>query len=158
MSARLVIPQLSNESDRYIYTMSAKDLFHNAVKIALQKEGWLITHDPMLIRLGGIEMQIDLGAEKIIAADKDGQKIAVEVKSFLGTSAISDFHTALGRFLNYRLALEEQDPKRILYLAVPEDTYYTFFTLQFIQGAIKRYQLKLIVYDPQREVIVRWER
>lgn len=138
--------------------MSAKDLFHNAVKIALQKEGWLITHDPMLIRLGGIEMQIDLGAEKIIAADKDGQKIAVEVKSFLGTSAISDFHTALGQFLNYRLALEEQDPQRILYLAVPEDTYYTFFTLQFIQGVTKRYQLKLIIYDPQKELIVRWER
>lgn len=158
MSAPLITPRLYNESDRYIYRMSAKDLFHNAVKTALQKEGWLITHDPMLIRLGGIEMQIDLGAEKIIAADKDEQKIAVEVKSFLGTSAISEFHTALGQFLNYRLALEEQDPERILYLAVPEDTYYTFFTLQFIQGAIKRYQLKLIIYDPQREVIVRWEK
>lgn len=158
MSARLVIPQSSNESDRYIYRMSAKDLFHNAVKTALQKEGWLITHDPMLIRLGSIEMQIDLGAEKIIAADKDGQKIAVEVKSFLGTSAISEFHTALGQFLNYRLALEEQDPERILYLAVPEDTYDTFFTLQFIQGVIKRYQLKLIIYAPEREVIIRWEK
>lgn len=103
-------------------------------------------------------MQIDLGAEKIIAADKDGQKIAVEIKSFLGASAISEFHTALGQFLNYRLALEEQDPKRVLYLAVLLDTYDTFFTLQFIQGAIKRYQLKLIIYDPQKEVIVKWEK
>jgi len=63
--------------------MSAKDVFHNAVKNALQKEGWLITDDPLFIRFGGINIYIDLGAEKVIAAEKDGQKIAVEIKSFL---------------------------------------------------------------------------
>lgn len=63
--------------------MSAKDAFHTVVKTALEKEGWLITHDPYAFQAGTLELYIDLGAEKIIAAEKQGQKIAVEIKSFL---------------------------------------------------------------------------
>lgn len=136
--------------------MPAKDIFHNTVKFALEKEGWIITHDPLLIRFGGVEMYVDLGAEKLIAAEKDGQKIAVEIKSFLNYSAISEFHAALGQFINYRLALEEQEPERVLYLAIPLDTYNSFFSLPFIQIVKQRYQLKLLIYDPQREVITEW--
>jgi len=51
---------------------------------------------------GGVEMYVDLGAEKLIAAEKNGKKIAVEIKNFLATSNISEFHTAVGQFLNYR--------------------------------------------------------
>jgi hypothetical protein len=29
----------------------AKDIFHEIVKMALEKEGWLITHDPLHIKL-----------------------------------------------------------------------------------------------------------
>ena len=76
--------------------MSAKDKFHNAVKAALHKDGWIITDDPLFFRFGGVEVYIDLAAEKLFLAEKEGEKIAVEVKSFLGTSAISDFHKALG--------------------------------------------------------------
>ena len=103
-------------------------------------------------------MYIDLGAEKLIAAEKNGEKIAVEIKSFLGASAISEFHTALGQFMNYRLALREEEPDRILYLAVPSDTYDSFFYLQFIQLAIQQYQLKIIVYNSVDEVIVKWQK
>jgi hypothetical protein len=137
--------------------MSAKDVFHNAVKNALQKEGWIITDDPLFIRFGGINIYIDLGAEKVIAAEKDGQKIAVEIKSFLAPSAISEFHLALGQFLNYHLVLERQDPDRILYLAITVDAYDDFFILPFTQMAIQRHQLKLIVYEPETEVIVQWQ-
>jgi hypothetical protein len=56
-----------------LWGMSAKDVFHNAVKNALQKEGWIITDDPFFIRFGGINIYIDLGAEKVIAAEKDGK-------------------------------------------------------------------------------------
>ncbi|MDZ8081501.1 MAG: element excision factor XisH family protein [Nostoc sp. DcaGUA01] len=100
--------------------MSAKDKFHDVVKSALIKDGWRITHDLLLIRIENIvDMYIDLGAEKIIAAEKEGRIIAVEVKSFIGTSTISEFHTAVGQFINYRYALEETDDERVLYLAVP---------------------------------------
>jgi hypothetical protein len=135
----------------------AKDIFHDAVRNALIKDGWTITHDPLYIRSGGAEFHIDLGAERLLAAEKDGEKIAVEIKSFLGVSAISEFHTALGQYLDYLLALEEEHPERTLYLAIPIDTYATFFSLQFIQRAVQRYQLKLLVYDEEDEVIVSWK-
>jgi hypothetical protein len=138
--------------------MSAKDKFHNIVKSALQKDGWRITHDPLQIRIEGIsDMYVDLGAERIIAAERDEQKIAVEVKSFIGTSTISDFHTAMGQFINYRYALEEIGAERVLYLAVPLNTYNDFFTKTFIQSIIQRSQVNLLVYDIETEEIVRWQ-
>jgi XisH protein len=107
--------------------MPAKDKFHDVVKVALEKDGWQITHDPLLLRIQGIaDMYVDLGAQKLIAADRSGEKIAVEVKSFIGTSTISEFHIAIGQFINYRYALEVQEPERVLYLAVPLNTYNIF--------------------------------
>jgi predicted RecB family endonuclease len=77
----------------------ARDLFHSVVKDALIKEGWQITHDPFPVDDGDVQMQIDLGAERLIAATKDQEKIAVEVKSFINLSAISEFHIAVPSLL-----------------------------------------------------------
>jgi hypothetical protein len=74
----------------------ARDIFHDAVRHALEKDGWRITHDPLALQIGGVEMYIDLGAEQLIAAEKEGQKIAVEIKSFVSASAIYEFHLAIG--------------------------------------------------------------
>ncbi|MBW4488925.1 MAG: XisH family protein [Trichocoleus desertorum ATA4-8-CV12] len=138
--------------------MSAKDIFHYAVKVALQKADWQITDDPLTIRLSRtLNLYIDLGAEKIIAADRNGQRIAVEVKSFLGASLISDFHTAVGQFINYRYALAEHDPERILYLAVPVETYDEFFALPFVQTVIQGSEIHLLIYDAEQEEIVAWK-
>jgi hypothetical protein len=138
--------------------MSAKDIFHNTVKIALEKENWQITDDPLYLRLTAlVKIRIDLGAEKLIGAEKDHQKIAVEVKSFLGLSAISEFHTAIGQFLNYRIALGQQDPERILYLAISQDIYQEFFTDSFIQTVLQTYEIKLLVFDINKEEIVLWK-
>lgn len=136
--------------------MSAKDRFHKVVKNALEKEKWIITNDPFKLKFGNINFQIDLGAEKIIAAEKGKQKIAIEIKSFLNPSAINDFYSALGQFLSYRIALENFEPERTLYLAIPFDTYKTFFQFEFTQIAINKYQIPLIIYDPISEVIVQW--
>jgi hypothetical protein len=135
----------------------AKDLFHNAVRHALEKEQWMITSDPLFLRFGGVEMYIDLGAERILAAEKAGQKIAVEIKSFAGASATTEFNGALGQFLKYQLALEEEEPDRKLYLAVPFDVYRAFFSLELIRLLIQRYQVCLIVYEPETEEIVKWQ-
>ncbi|MBD2694223.1 XisH family protein [Anabaena catenula] len=137
--------------------MAAKDLFHDAVKQALLKEQWVITADPLKIRIEGVKFEIDLAADKVVAADKAGLKIAVEIKSFINSSVITDFHAALGQFLNYRLALQMKESDRILYLAVPSDTFESFFQELFIQEAIKLYQVKLIIYDQFQEVIVQWK-
>ncbi|MDY7013241.1 MAG: XisH family protein [Cyanobacteriota bacterium] len=138
--------------------MAARDSFHNAVRTGLEKDNWTITSDPLTVKAGGVEMQIDLGAEKIIAAEKDGEKIAVEIKSFVRASNISEFHTAVGQFINYRVALEEVEPERALYLAVPFNTYRTFFELQFVRTIIQRFKIQLVIYDPVQEVIVEWKK
>ncbi|MEG3900418.1 XisH family protein [Microcoleus sp. B4-C5] len=135
----------------------AKDLFHNRVKIALQKDGWKITHDPYQLRYGVADVYIALAAEEAIAAEKEGRKIAVEVKSFAGGSTISEFHTALGQFLNYRVAIEvSSEPERMLYLAVPTDTYQSFLRFEPAKTVIERYEIRLIIYNPTREAIDQW--
>ncbi|PSB05266.1 XisH family protein [Merismopedia glauca] len=136
--------------------MPAKDLFHNAVRCGLEKEGWRITNDPLHLRVGKIDMYVDLGAEKVLAAEKGNRKIAVEIKSFLRTSTITEFYLALGQFIPYQIALEELEPDRVLYLAIPEDVYELFFQQAFIQKVVTRQQVKLIVYNSDRQEIRQW--
>ncbi|MCB0064529.1 MAG: hypothetical protein KDE19_20540 [Caldilineaceae bacterium] len=81
--------------------MSAKDIYHEVVKQALKDDGWDITADPLRIEFLGVELRIDLGGERVIAADRQGEKIAVAIKSFLRSSAITDFHEALGQYIDY---------------------------------------------------------
>ncbi|AOX03018.1 fatty-acid oxidation protein subunit alpha [Moorena producens PAL-8-15-08-1] len=137
--------------------MAARDTFHEAVKSALQKDGWCITHDPLYINFAEVEIYIDLGAERLIAAEKDEEKIAVEIKTFLRPSAISEFHTVLGQFLNYRFALKAEDPERLLYLAIPLEIHETFFARRFVQLITQEYQVKLLVFEPTKEEIVQWQ-
>lgn len=134
----------------------ARDLFHYIVRSALEKDGWIITDDPLSIRYGGVDIQVDLGAEKLLAAEKGTQKIAVEIKNFVSASKISEFHTALGQFINYRTALRLEEPKRILYLAVPSAIYNDFFNLPFTQIIVNENKLKLIIYDVDKEEIIKW--
>lgn len=136
--------------------MPAKDIFHQLVRTALENEGWTITHDPYRIDLGFVDFYIDLGAERLIAATKDGEKIAVEIKTFLAASTISEFHSAIGQFINYRIALEEEEADRKLYLAVPLEIYKRFFKYPFIQTVIRRNQIPLLIYDIEKEAIDQW--
>jgi XisH protein len=136
--------------------MPARDIFHDAVKAALQKDGWIVTHDPLTVDLTDGQLQIDLGAERLIAAYKDKQRIAVEIKSFIAPSAISEFHTALGQYLNYRVALKMKEPERMLYLGVSLEIYESFFGRQLPQLSLQEYQIKIVVFDPENEVIVKW--
>lgn len=136
--------------------MPAKDAFHDLVRAALENEGWTITHDPYHIDLGFVDFYIDLGAERLIAATRDGEKIAVEIKTFLSPSTISEFHTAVGQFINYRIALEEEDADRQLYLAVPLDIYGRFFKYPFIQTVTRRNQIPLLVYDTENQEVNKW--
>jgi XisH protein len=103
--------------------MSRKDRFHQAVKNALIKDGWTITHDFLPLKIGTLNLEVDLGAEKLVVAERENQKIAVEVKSFLRASKITDFYQAFGQFFPYKVALEELEPDRTLYLAIPDPTY-----------------------------------
>ncbi|MGG6298070.1 XisH family protein [Leptolyngbya sp. AN02str] len=136
--------------------VSTRDLFHQAVRRGLEKEQWYISSDPLELEWEEVKVKIDLAAERLLAAERGEEKIAVEIKSFISPSPISDFHTALGQFLNYKIMLEVNQPDRQLYLAVPLDTYEIFFQSRFAQVAIKRHHLNLIVYNPITEEIVTW--
>ncbi|MDK2410104.1 XisH family protein [Aphanizomenon sp. PH219] len=136
--------------------MPAKDIFHNTVKTALEKDKWTITNEHLFIQVEDIDFYIDLTAERILAAEKTGKKIAVEIKSFLGASDVTEFHLALGQCLNYRSALRLTEPTRTLYLAIPVDVYNEFFSRKFIQRIIGEYQLKLLIFNAEQEEIVIW--
>ena len=134
----------------------AKDRFHDAVRTALEKEGWTITADPYEVSAGDVDFEIDLAAE-MLAAERAGEKIAVEIKSFIGRSNVSEFHTALGQFLNYQFALEEFDPQRKLYLAIPDSVYQSFFQRRFTRSVVERTRINLLVYNEKQELIVQWQ-
>lgn len=136
--------------------MSRRDRFHEAVRHALEKEGWIITHDPLPLAVGSLRLEVDLGAERLIIAQKANQKIAVEVKSFLRTSKITDFYGAFGQFLPYKVALRRLDPDREIYLAVPEAAYNELFGEILIQDLLQEYPVKIIVYSPDQEEITAW--
>jgi XisH protein len=122
----------------------------------LQRDGWLISHDPYPLQAGSFDLAIDLGAEKVIAAEQGEKKIAVEIKSFLGPSKITEFYAAMGQFIAYRSALRVQEKDRVLFLAVPGDIYSRFFVTPFIEELVNENQLYLLIYDLDLEVIKRW--
>ncbi|HHP7230553.1 MAG TPA: element excision factor XisH family protein [Xenococcaceae cyanobacterium] len=136
--------------------MPSLDIYHDLVKTALQTEGWTITHDPYFLSAGGAELYIDLGAEKLIAAIKQNQKIAVEIKSFLGKSQITEFYSALGQYFTYQQGLKIAEPDRELYLAIPKIAKNEVFSLTLTQQLIAELKIKLLVYSLSGE-IVSWE-
>lgn len=136
--------------------MAQRDLYHDSVVHALEKDEWLITDDPLTLEFAGKLIGIDLGAEKLLAAEREGNCIAVEVKSFQSSSDVSEFHTALGQFLNYRYVLEKTMPDRSLYLAVPEEAFTGFFQESDVRQVVQSYGLKILVYEPHREEIIQW--
>lgn len=134
----------------------AKDKIHYFVKEALIKNGWNITHDPYYLKVLDVEQEIDLGAEGIVAAEYEGKKIAVEIKSFLKGSFINEFHGVLGQYLNYEISLETQEPDRVLYLAISSVVYDNYFQKAAVQKAIQKYNIKLIILDIVNQDIIAW--
>lgn len=138
--------------------MPARDLYHNLVVKALVLDGWTITDDPLTISYGGRDLFIDLGAEdRTIAAEKQGRKIAVEIKSFLSTSILRDLEDAVGQYEIYGTVLAEVQPDRILYLAVPQRAFESIFSERFGQLILERRQLRLIVFEEQVGRIIQWQ-
>src|SRR5262245_55558340 len=135
--------------------MPARDTYHDAVRRALVKDGWTITDDPYRLVWGERDFYVDLGAERIVAAEKGGKRIAVEIKSFLSSSEMHDLELALGQFLLYRSILEEQDPDRTLFLAIPNEPA-EILDEPVGELLIAKHLIQALVFDPQKEEILRW--
>jgi hypothetical protein len=136
--------------------MPARDSYHNAVRHALEKDGWTITDDPYYLGFGRDILAVDLAAERTIAAERSGNKIAVEIKSFSNPSILHDFHAALGQYLNYQLALDATEPTRILYLAIPVSAYQRFLERDLARASMQRHNVRVLVYNADQEVIEQW--
>ena len=137
----------------------AKDKYHQVVREALEKEGWLITHDPYFLMLGKRRGFIDLGAEReLLAAEKGTEKIAVEIKSFLGYSDVDQFEDALGQYLLYKPALSDKEPERTLYLAMPITFYKNLFEDAYFQQVLQLYDVKVITFDEATKTILTWKK
>jgi len=136
--------------------MPARDKYHEQFKSALIKDGWAVTDDPLYLEYGSKDMYVDLGAEEVLAAEKAGRKIAVEIKSFLGPSDITDLERALGQFVLYRNVMRKTEPDRQLFLAVPELAFVELFEEPVGQLLIEEEQLRIIVFDPQKSEIKKW--
>jgi XisH protein len=139
----------------YLYGM-ARDKFHYEVKSALQEDGWKITDDPLVIKNGNIAVQIDMGAERLIGAEKDEEKIAVEIKTFGLVSFITAFYEAIGKYIVYRKALRMSKSDRELYLAIPVDIHEKHFSEALINGVCEEEQIKTIIYDQELKSITQW--
>lgn len=136
--------------------MPKLDIIHNSVKNALIKDSWLITDDPYIIQYRKTILYADLGVERPIAAERDGQKLVVEVKSFIGASKIQDLKEALGQYDIYRYILEETAPDRKLYIAISKVAYKSFFTQDVTQLILNKHRLPIIVVDIEAEEITQW--
>lgn len=137
----------------------ARDIYHNNVRDALIKDGWTITHDPFQVEYGDADLSIDLGAEKVIAAEKGERKIAVEVKSFVAKSLIYEFHEVLGQYLNYRriLRLTHQEYRQVI-LAVPSEAYDRLFRKEFVQITLEEEEVQYFVFDTSKNEILLWKK
>lgn len=143
---------------REITHRMARDKFHQEVRSALEQEGWKITDDPLYLKVGSIPVHIDLGAEMIFGAEKNGEKIAVEIKTFGMPSFVTALHEAVGKYIVYREALKQIKSERELYLAMPFKVYRAYAREPIVSSIFAEYHFKLILYRAKPEKIVSWIR
>ena len=136
--------------------MPRKDIYHDTVKLALQKAGWTVTREQFPLKIGNKRLSIDLGAERLISVERGIKKILVEVKSFVGESDVKDLEQALGQYVLYRQVLNEMGDNRELYLAVTTTIFNSVFNIELGQVLLRNKIIKLVVFDDVTEEIVQW--
>ncbi len=136
--------------------MSRRDSYHDIVKQALIREGWTVTHDPYPIK-SDPKLAIDLGVERIIAAEQGLEKIAVEIKSFANSSQVADLENAVGQYTIYDIFLKKLEPDRKLFLAVPRHAFFNIFSREVGQITVKKLGLRLIIYSILDEEPLQWK-
>lgn len=137
--------------------MPRKDRIHEAVRNALIKENWTITHDPLFIEYGQEDMYVDLGAERLLAAERGTEKIAVEIKSFVGTSTLTELHNALGQYQVYLAVLEKIEPGRRLFLALSKTMFEELSEMDTFALVVERFGIALLVVGIAEEEIEQWK-
>jgi hypothetical protein len=136
--------------------MPARDIYHDPVCNALRKDGWLITNDPLTIEYEDVHVFADLGAQRLLAAEREQQRIVVEIKSFLGRSPMRELETAIGQYIVYRTFLKQRSIPCPVYIAISSRIYESFFRQRSIRTVTEENAIFLIVVDVKQEVILQW--
>lgn len=136
--------------------MPAKDRLHAVVRTALERDGWVVTADPLVLPVGAHNLYVDLAAERVIAAERGADRIAVEVKGFTGRSEVADLEQALGQYVLYRALLERSDPARRMVLAVPKAPWLSLFESELGRAAREGVSVRAVVFDPALMEVWRW--
>ena len=138
--------------------MPALDRYHESVRKALVKEGWTITDDPLQLVVGKRTLSVDQGVERsLLGAERDSQRIAVEIKTFGGASPVADLQQAMGQFLMYKSILSLVEPERALFLAVSEDVRDSILTEELGLLMLEKFIDRLFYFSAEREEIVEWK-
>lgn len=136
----------------------AKDAIHDAVVTALKKDGWIITKEQYALPVGQRGVFIDIAADRdVIVAEREDQRIAVEVKSFLGLSAVQDLRDAVGQYMLYRFALELNATGRVPYLAVSVEAARGILSEPIGIGMLNSAQINLVIVDKDTEEVAEWK-
>lgn len=137
--------------------MPQRDSYHDAVKQALIADGWTITHDPYAIAYTPDQVYVDLGAEQLLAAEQGARRIAVEVKTLLGPSLITEVEHALGQYLLYQSWMRRSDAERVLYLAVSLEAAANTLSRPGVQVLLADYHVRVLVVDIAQQEVVEWQ-
>jgi len=135
--------------------MPALDQCHHQVVRALQKDGWVITDQPLYLSTEKRQVYIDIGAQQ--SGNGSRKRIAViEVKCFLDTDKMTtDLYIAVGQYLFYRAVIADRNINAPLYLSVPENIYNEFFDA-IARTVMSENQIKLVIVNLETETIAQW--
>ena len=136
--------------------MPQYDAYHETVKTALRKDGWTITDDPLVLEYKDMTLFADLGAERTVAAQKDDERVAVEVKVFGSPSLTTDLQKAMGQYDLYQFLLAQTDPARTLFLAVAKDVWEDYFSRPSVQDYLAYRKVNFLIFDAKTEEVVQW--
>jgi len=135
--------------------MSARDRYHQEFRNALESEGWTVTDDPFHVGIGSTNVQIDIGAERLVIAEKEAEQVAVEIKTFRHPSLVTDLYDAVGQYICYRFILNERNENRTLFLAMPKKTYKRLEDEPILR-IFEVENIHLVIYDEKNETIQQW--
>lgn len=132
--------------------MPAKDRYHDRLKNALVKDQWKIIDEQVKLKIGDRRLWIDLEAEHRV----ERTLILVEVKEMVSSSQVDDLANSVGQYLMYRVALENKNIQIPLYMAVSITTFRGILSEDIGQLMIQHFNISLIIFDPEHEVITEW--
>jgi hypothetical protein len=131
------------------------DTCHAQVVRALQKDGWRIEVEQVLIATDDRHGYVDLRAMRESNGTRH-QIMLVEIKCFPDrNSTTEDLYVAIGQYIIYRAIMIELGMAIPLYLAVSDDVFETVFDSS-VRWAISDSRIRLVIVSLETETIREW--